>query len=117
MNTEITYLYRDADNYKQGNTVVVQGELTFEQIEPYLEEGCYFIAGQVGLEDLQWRWLEKGFGFPSDADHVFSELDDSCIEPTSDEPTLSLTADQLLDRFRATNGQWDVTACADQMGI
>ena len=38
MNTEITYLYRDADNYKQGNTVVVQGELTFEQIEPYLEE-------------------------------------------------------------------------------
>ena len=38
-NTTITYLYRDASNYKAWSSVVLAGEFTFEALKPHLEEG------------------------------------------------------------------------------
>lgn len=51
-NTRISYLYRDASNYKQHNEVVVPGTFTQEQIEAIigcLDAGEYFIPVQVGF--------------------------------------------------------------------
>ena len=46
MNTKISYLYRDADNYKMHNKCVIAGTLTTEQtrtIKDSCEMGEYFI--------------------------------------------------------------------------
>ena len=51
MNTKISYLYRDADNYKVYNECIVQGEISEEQIRQILDccdMGEYFIPQQVG---------------------------------------------------------------------
>ena len=55
MNTKISYLYRDADNYKMHNKCVIAGTLTTEQtrtIKDCCEMGEYFIPRQVGLSHL-----------------------------------------------------------------
>lgn len=49
-NTRISYLYRDASNYKRPNEVIVQGTFTSKQIDTIiscLDEGEYFIPDQI----------------------------------------------------------------------
>lgn len=111
MNTRITYLYRDGSNYKQSESVVIQGELTFAEVEPYLDEGEYFIPGQVGLEDLQHRFGGK---LTMD-DHPWHELKEDDFELTDDPLTGSITTQELLERFRAVT--WDETAAGNALGI
>ena len=36
MNTKISYMYRDASNYKAHREIVVKGKLTLEQLQPCL---------------------------------------------------------------------------------
>jgi hypothetical protein len=96
MNMRITYLYRDASNYKQSESIVVLGKITFADVEPYLDEGEYFIPGQVGLADLHHRFGKK---LTMD-DHPWQELNEGGFEATNDPPTLSMTAEQLLERFQ-----------------
>ncbi len=58
MNTRITSLYRDGSNYKQSESIVVRGKLTFAEVEHYLDEGEYFIPGidwTRRLATLFWR--------------------------------------------------------------
>jgi hypothetical protein len=45
MNTDIYYEYKDGSGYTQTNSVIVAGELAFADLEPYLDEGEYFIPG------------------------------------------------------------------------
>lgn len=55
MNTNIHYLYRDANNHKTHNIVTVKGSITEEQIRTILgtlKEGEYFIPSQVGIPEL-----------------------------------------------------------------
>lgn len=40
MNTKVSYLYRDAGNYKVYNERVVEGELSHEQVRDILADGC-----------------------------------------------------------------------------
>jgi hypothetical protein len=110
-NTRITYLYRDASNNKQSESVVVHGELSFGALEPYLDEDLYFIPDQVELEDLQTRFGGK---LTSD-DHPWHELHEEDVEQTDDAPTLTLTAEALLERFQQV--QWDESAAGDALGI
>lgn len=117
MNTEIHYMYRDASNYKRGKRVVVAGELTFEQLRPFLSDGCNFIAGDVGLDDLQLTWQEDGFDFPTDDDHVYSEITDGDLQPTADEPTVDISAAELLVKFQEIGGNWNEGAAMARMGI
>ena len=68
-NTLITYLYRDACNYKVHNEAVVKGLITQEQeqrILNSLQEGEYFIPHLVGLP-------EKRFATETEDDHPFFE--------------------------------------------
>ena len=96
MNTRITYLYRDASNYKQSESIVVLGKITFADVEPYLDRGEYFTPGQVGLADLQHRFGKK----LTMGDYPWHELSKGDFESTNDTPTLSTTAEQLFERFR-----------------
>lgn len=107
MNTEISYLYRDASNYKQHMTVVLSGVISDEDkqlIKAKLDDGEFFIPSQVGLPDLQEMMID---GFDEDEDHVWHELLN--IEITASDPTYDLTGDDLVRRFKAVK-EWLVDA-------
>lgn len=103
MNTKISYLYRDAYNYKVHNECVVKGTLTEEQIETImdcLDCGEYFIPHKVGL-------TENKFGEETDADHDFFEMDSDGFEQTKEAPTAFITADALVEAFKNCKDKWE----------
>lgn len=118
-NTSISYLYRDANNYKASRRLVLKGCPQAEDLEVIsakLDEDLWFIPSQVGLEDLQgdlqqWddepdRFLDED-GSLDDPDHAWHELrlPDS-VEETSDEPDVRITWEQLVEEFRSLDA-WD----------
>ena len=114
MNTEFYYMYRDAANYKQGRTTILEGELTFGQLLPFLDDKENFIASQVGLDDLQ----EEMTNFPHQHDdHVWSEINEHDLTPTEEEPSCHLTAAQLLENFKKAGGKWDIKAVMKRLGL
>ena len=97
-NTRINYLYRDADNWKTRESVVVSGQVQFKDIKLYLREKEYFIPEQVGLDSLN--------GYDVINDHSWHEI--LAVEPTDDKPTIELTAEELIAKFKqAHNEGWD----------
>jgi hypothetical protein len=112
MNTKIWYMYRDADNYKTDNEVIVQGELSWADIQPFLvEEGVGFIPFDVGLRDLQ-----EDFPQPGD-DGIWHEIDESAIELTDKPPTVRITAQELRENFRRVGGKWDEAGAVKRHGL
>lgn len=100
-NTEVQYLYRDANNFKCWNRCVVQGMLTDEEmaeIQNCCDSGGYFYPHLAGLPE------EKFEG--SDADVPWLELEG--FQQTSRKPDVDLTAKELLERFRALKGTWGI---------
>lgn len=88
MNTKISYLYRDADNYKRYNECIVAGTLSANQICTILDccdMGEYFIPGQVGLPERRFD--------PHDpqADHCWFELGADSFSETIEPPTMEPT--------------------------
>jgi hypothetical protein len=113
MNTELHYTYVDASGYKQDKTVIIAGEVTPAQVEPYLAEGLYFIPSQVGLEDLQEGFL--AYGPLGEDDHVWHTIEEGDITLTAQEPTMTITAGELLQAF--AQGTWDVSTACEAHGI
>lgn len=110
MNTVITYLYRDASNYKKWNEEVVEGTFTEEEkqeIYGCCDSGEYFIPGQVGLPETR-------FGDLDEDDHCWFELQE--IGETDAEPTVCMTASGLFQKFKAAKGNWDETAWMEESG-
>lgn len=104
MNTLISYLYRDAGNYKQFHDVVVGGELSEaerDQLWRCLDIDNGFIPDYVGLEPLQPRF--EG-GMTSD-DHPWHEI--TSIESVADPVTLQVSAKDLLQSFIQQANRWD----------
>ena len=100
MNTEITYLYSDADNNKRWATVVVAGELQFKDLKAYLQEGLFFIPGQVELDSMN--------GYDAISDHPYHQLTEGNIKRTENRPTEDITAQELIKSFeRAYTEGWD----------
>ena len=102
MNTKITYLYRDADNYKKWNECVIDGVLTDEQqaaIFKCLDMGEYFIPGAVGLP-------EERFGAFTDADHCWFELWVDAFSETDQKCTVKITPDELVAAFQSCKDNW-----------
>lgn len=105
MNTKITFLYRDASNYKQFNEFVAEGEFTEDDVEKIiacLDSGEYFIPENVGIECERFTdWTED--------DHPFCELSASDFMLTDETPTMvldgnswrTLTMGDLVARFEA----------------
>ena len=111
VNTKISYLYRDADNYKMRHEVVIAGSMSEEQgkaIEDSLDEGVYFIPSQVGLPDDR-------FGSVTAADHPWFEW--VGVEPTADRPTLHVTAEELTAKFVDAANGWTESADAPADGL
>lgn len=105
MNTRIDYLYRDGDNYKFPQSEVLAGEISADQIRQIidtLDEGEYFIPGQVGFN------CGYAFGYAqNDSDHPWCEMDECGFELTSEEPTLDLTVEEVVASFLRAKGNWD----------
>jgi len=113
MNTSLSYMYRDASNYKASLDVVLEGTLTDQQkdaIKAKLEDGENFIPSQVGLEDLQPRLTS----FPSEDDHVWHEL--VGIEETEEEPTETMDAEEFHKNITAV-AEWDIETAMNDLGL
>ena len=103
MNTKISYLYRDADNYKVYNECIVQGEISEDQIRQILDccdMGEYFIPRQVGLPERKFD------EYDTEADHCWFELSQEGFEYTEQPANVSLTAQQLTENFSACRDNW-----------
>lgn len=73
-NTKISYLYRDADNYKQSGEAIFAGVMApshLEAILDHLDEDGGFVPAQVGMADLQPMMAS---GWNDDTDHPFHEI-------------------------------------------
>ena len=117
MNTQFEYMYRDGDNYKTFGTVVLSGTLTSaekEEIINTLDESEYFIPSQVGLENIQECVTEQTDPNP-EFDHIWHELVEEDITETQQNPTIKMTARELLQRFRTV--KWDVDAAMKELGL
>ncbi len=106
MNTKMRYLYRDASNYKKGNSIVLEGTFSEEQISRIyasLSEGEYFIPRQVGLPEERFRELTED-------DHCWFELSEDreyAFEPTAKKPTIDISPEELTRAFEYAAGNWD----------
>jgi hypothetical protein len=101
-------MYRDADNYKQHESVVLYGvlcESDIQKIFSSLDDEDGFVPSAVGLDDLQERNIN---GWQKDVDHPFHEL--LTIKSTHREPTTTMTALDFLKRFVTCN--WEEAGTA-----
>lgn len=105
LNTAINYLYRDADNYKVKNRCVINGVLDEEQqkmILSCLEAGEYFIPQLVGLTERRFDEYDP------ERDHPFMEMDSDAFELTEEGNDVSLTPDELVNRFLLQKNNWNI---------
>ena len=96
------YLYRDASNYKAYNYVILPGRITKAQIEEImacLPDGENFIPSDVGLPEIR-------FGEYTEDDVPWFELSKDGFSDADEEPTISITPQELVDRFRAQKEKW-----------
>lgn len=95
-NTALTYLYRDASNYKNCREEIVAGvlsEMQKQTILSCLKDGEWFLPDRVGLDGaLPWEYD------PQD-DHPYFELGPESFEETDLNPTLPITAAELVEAF------------------
>ncbi len=98
MNTLLEYLYRDASNYKQHGSVVLEGAISLKDIRPLLIDGEYFIPSQAGLPDLQHKFKAQGFEYPTEDDHAWHEM--VSLRPTTKQPTIPLHRKEFLSRLQ-----------------
>lgn len=104
MNTRISYLYRDASNYKVPNECIVRGLLTDEQTKAILDclDRDKFIPSQVGLP-------EKRFDrFDPEEDTCWFELYESGFDPTDAEATVDMSVEELVSRFLSKKNHWEI---------
>ena len=99
-------MYRDADNYKQQNSVVVSGHFSEAQkhaIIESLDQGDYFVPSAVGFEETRFDTF-------SDADHAFFELNIYGFEETDEEPTVEMTPEEVVAAFESCYNKWNELA-------
>jgi hypothetical protein len=108
-NTSISYMYRDASNWKRFNTIILEGELKPQDIDfifDCLEDQLLFLPEQVGLPTLQKDWESL-----DERDHVWHELDRKDIRLVNESPTTFMTAKAFLEKFRPVYFKgWDVSS-------
>lgn len=109
-NIRFAYMYRDAGNYKQHGEAIFSNETHLpsdeieKQIRSYLNDGEFFIARQVHLE-------ERFFEVLYDDDHPWHEFlgvdasDDPAFDPNHEHKRD--IAEFLLDMEKAHRAGWD----------
>ena len=104
LNTKISYLYRDASNYKRHHEIIVSGMLTQKDIAEILDalnEGEYFIPEQIGFP-------AERFSDTTEDDHCWMELEKDSFEFTFFKPTIDMSAKEVVEQFRKAKDHWDV---------
>ena len=113
MNTKISYLYRDADNYKRYNECIVAGTLSANQICTILDccdMGEYFIPGPVGLPDRRFDPCDPQAD-PGGLERWADSFSEAIVPPT-----IALTATELVNRFEECRNNWQDEAYTPQIG-
>lgn len=102
--TCIYYLYRDADNYKKLNKIIVPGRYTDDQINEIissLSERQWFIPSIIGFPE------EKIDDKETDADHPWFELVASDFEPSNEKPDIDKSPEEIVALFKSMKGHWE----------
>lgn len=111
-NVEIAYMYRDGDNFKQSETIVIKGPVgpgELRLLSHVLDEAQYFIPGQIGLPDLQERFNGGQAQWNDERDHVWHELGNvsfTDLKATCEVPWDTVRS-HLLQVLLARNNGWD----------
>lgn len=116
-NTEMSYLYRDGDNYKKSGTVVFRGEPpmgvpAFERaVRELMDEGDYFTAHQVSVPEVfLWEDFEE-----NESDHAWHELEGFGL--TDRHATDPRTPEQFLEAVRGARAEgWRPPSVGDDNG-
>jgi hypothetical protein len=111
MNIRLEYLYRDSGNFKKWNDIVfsncdkISAEIAIEEIRNNLEEGLYFRAEDIGVNDLHFD------EFNPLLDHHWHEFH-SCSE-TEDEVTDIQHRDikSIISKFITSKSKCKTTQC------
>ena len=99
MNIKLTYLYRDAANYKQYNEVVFANpnELPIQKIKSAITknliEESWFIAKDWNLPGIHFKECD----WDDETDHDWHEF--SGIEETNDIPTAEQSIEEFMERI------------------
>lgn len=93
--TLLTYLYRDASNYKFRGEISLLGELRIRSIKRYLFDDEFFIPEKIGMTSLRPKTLNED-------DHLLHSIED-CIEVESNE--FQMTATEFQSRVRRASRQ------------
>lgn len=112
-NTRISYMYRDASNYKAKRSLVFFGRLNsrdvkmlfaYSQIE---DVDAFFIPGQIGLPDLQDSFEGVQSAWDPDEDHPYHVITD--IELVDHDEDEGLDINAFLESFVsvAAGGGWN----------
>lgn len=117
--TELVYMYRDADSYKQFKPIFLIGRLGDEEknrINERLDDGDSFLPSQLGLENLQ---PYMGY-YDDETDHVWHELclDELTIYQAENLPTdISFfgTVQDFVERFEGIV-EWDFDRALEELG-
>lgn len=97
-NTEFTYMYRDAANYKEHHTVVFAGEITDEE-RKVLGFETLFIPGQIDLPNLREE-MDGDYDDDTDWHEVFR------VELTNQRASIDRgDIHEFVELFRTT--RWD----------
>ena len=98
MHTNFSYLYRDSGNYKEFFSVVLNGEVTINELNQFLYEGTFFVPSVIGLPNLQTTLFTP-------FDHIWHEIED--VSSTEEAASIDIDARELLSRFKkAASAEW-----------
>lgn len=93
VNSLVTYIYRDAGNYKFRASIVVGGTLKLQELTPHLFDGEFFIPARIGLRRLVPSCMNED-------DHELHAFD--AIEPIRGGDVIC-PAGEFVERFAAAN--------------
>ncbi|MEO9146287.1 MAG: hypothetical protein ABI237_12105 [Ginsengibacter sp.] len=100
MNIKLSYLYRDASNYKQFHEVVFANpnDIPFKEILPLIRsrliDGCWFIAKDWNLPDMHF----KEYDWDEEVDHEWHEVE-SIVE-TAEAEVQAVSIEDFLEIIR-----------------
>ena len=100
---KFSYFYRDAANYKNHSSIVLEGVLTPKQIvemKELLEDEELFLPLDAGVPPMYFEETD------SEIDHVWHTW--GGFEPAEDFEVPTMSAQELYDNFMRTNGNWDI---------
>lgn len=122
MFTTLPYEYRDQSNFKQGETIILAGEMSdldVQAIAAVLNDGDQFIPFDLhlGIAELQSR----SDAFPSEDDHVWHELDltNRTVTETPPDGKTPIPVPLFVKTFQdiAARGGWDLRRACDRLGV